>query len=232
MITLITPVLIAPVVEEVCKFIPVRFGVYYLREFDEPMDGIVYAAAVALGFAAVENVLYVTGAYSRALATDPAGAFGEARHLLFMRAIYSTPGHVIDSAVWGAALGWAKFAKPGQRARPILLALAMGMGLHAAWNALSAGARLLPEEGALAEILGGVLGMLLIYGVMQFGWFVTAANILSARDASPFRGRRRIRRPPPRGLLGKTLLLGPMLITAILWLAFYGIPYPGDPEDL
>ncbi len=48
--------------EELCKFLAVRLRVYRHHEFDEPMDGIVYGAAAALGFASLENVGYLLAA--------------------------------------------------------------------------------------------------------------------------------------------------------------------------
>ncbi len=49
----------APVVEELFKGLGV-FGMFYFlkREFDGVVDGIIYAAFIAIGFAAMENVLY------------------------------------------------------------------------------------------------------------------------------------------------------------------------------
>ena len=44
-------------IEESVKFLTVRLGPY--KFFDEPVDGIVYAATAALGFASVENVGYM-----------------------------------------------------------------------------------------------------------------------------------------------------------------------------
>src|SRR6186713_1191160 len=46
-------------IEEFSKFIFVRFILYYNKNFNEPFDGIVYAVMVSMGFATLENVLYV-----------------------------------------------------------------------------------------------------------------------------------------------------------------------------
>src|SRR5689334_19039641 len=45
------------VVEEGSKWILFAFAVYHWDEFDEPLDGVVYAVAIALGFATLENFL-------------------------------------------------------------------------------------------------------------------------------------------------------------------------------
>src|SRR5690349_12783989 len=54
---------VAPVVEELVKaIILVVLFLAFRREFDNVLDGIVYGAMVGLGFAMVENVLYLTSA--------------------------------------------------------------------------------------------------------------------------------------------------------------------------
>ena len=97
---IITSSVVAPFVEEMIKFCVVFFFVYRLPEFDEPVDGIVYAAAAGLGFAAVENIFYVL---------EGGIAVG------VLRAIASVPGHMIFSCIWGFALGTAKFRPESAR---------------------------------------------------------------------------------------------------------------------
>lgn len=46
-------------VEEFSKFLFVRFALYPNKNFNEPFDGIVYAVMVSMGFATLENILYV-----------------------------------------------------------------------------------------------------------------------------------------------------------------------------
>ena len=119
---------VAPIVEEYGKFWVVRRFAYPNTEFDEPMDGIVYAAAAALGLASLENVLYVFAAY----VTSPSLALGT----IVVRAIFSVPGHALFSGVWGYALGRAKFAPAEERSGIVLRGLALGMVLHGIFNFL------------------------------------------------------------------------------------------------
>lgn len=81
-------------VEELCKFAVVWFGMYHSKEFNEPMDGLVYATAAAMGFASVENFLYL-----HYHGTDAAP----------VRALLAVPGHLFFSGIWGYHLGLAKF---------------------------------------------------------------------------------------------------------------------------
>ncbi|MCK8517567.1 PrsW family intramembrane metalloprotease [Methanoculleus sp. 7T] len=126
--SLIMGVIIAPIVEEYGKFWVVRRFAYRDTEFDEPMDGIVYAASAALGLASLENVIYVFAAY----ATSPSLAIGT----IVVRAIFSVPGHALFSSVWGYALGRAKFTAAAQRPGIVFRGLALAMVLHGIFNLL------------------------------------------------------------------------------------------------
>jgi RsiW-degrading membrane proteinase PrsW (M82 family) len=85
--------------EELAKFLAVRLFVYRNKEFNEPLDGIIYAAAAALGFASLENVLYVIDWHTGRVQW---GALG-------VRSLLALPGHVIFATTWGYALGRQKF---------------------------------------------------------------------------------------------------------------------------
>jgi RsiW-degrading membrane proteinase PrsW (M82 family) len=106
--------------EELCKFLAVRVFSYRRPEFDEPMDGIVYASAAALGFASVENLLYVLDFDTWRIRWG----------MLGLRAFLSLPGHVLFSAWWGYALGRRRFNRD-YRVWPLWLAAA---GLHGLYD--------------------------------------------------------------------------------------------------
>ena len=59
--SLIVIVFIVPCIEEVLKYSGVRLTVYRRPEFDEPLDGIIYTAAVALGFASIRECILSLG---------------------------------------------------------------------------------------------------------------------------------------------------------------------------
>jgi RsiW-degrading membrane proteinase PrsW (M82 family) len=88
--------LIVGLVEEGAKFIVVRFYAYHRPEFDEPYDGIMYSVMAALGFATLENIIYVF--------THGAGTG-------VLRALLSVPSHAFDGVLMGYFLGEAKFAR-------------------------------------------------------------------------------------------------------------------------
>jgi protease PrsW len=121
-------VLVAPVVEELGKYLVVRKTVYESAEFDEPVDGIIYAAAAGLGFATLENVVYVFSA----LETSMVLALGTG----LVRAVLSVPGHVLFSAMWGYSLGKARFIPKEKRPAVIAAGLMLAIVSHALFNLL------------------------------------------------------------------------------------------------
>ena len=86
--------------EETCKFLAVRLRAYRSLYFDEPTDGLVYSTAASLGFASLENALYI-------LTYGPA--------VMILRAPLSTVAHVVFGSFWGYALG--RKVQPGGRGR-------------------------------------------------------------------------------------------------------------------
>lgn len=155
-------VIVAPLVEELVKFLVVRFAVYKTSEFDEPMDGMVYAAAVALGFASLENVYYLLTEYGKG---PQSFAF-----VTVVRALLSVPGHALWSCMWGYALGFAKFSEPELGRSLVIEGLLLAMGMHALFNLLCLSGPIWP------------LGMLLIVPAM---WRMTHRRIEAALRASP-----------------------------------------------
>lgn len=108
-------------VEETMKFLAVFVLAYHRKEFDEPVDGVIYSAAAALGFAAAENVLYV-------------GDHGLG--ILVIRGPLSNAGHAFFSAFWGLALSRAKAAPNigGRRFQIILGGLLGAASVHALYD--------------------------------------------------------------------------------------------------
>ena len=65
------------------------------KNFNEPFDGIVYACFIGLGFAGIENIMYVFG-------NDTVGG---ALTTGVMRALLSVPGHFLFAVIMGYFLG-------------------------------------------------------------------------------------------------------------------------------
>lgn len=119
----------APIVEESAK----GFGVLLIflvarKHFDGPVDGIVYAATVAAGFAFTENILYFGAELGGGEGASVAGVF-------IIRGLMSPFAHVMFTLCTGVAIGIAAHRRGALRG---VLAFAIGlipaMLLHALWN--------------------------------------------------------------------------------------------------
>ena len=135
------------------------------REFDEPVDGVVYGAVAALGFAAAENVVYFAlGRVSPALVAG--------------RAFTAVPVHLFLSGLWGHALG-ARLVRPAQRVAPALAAAALA---HGAYDAA------LSTEGGGPLAAGVVLALAVSFVVVLRA--ALRHGPVSSASAAAARGRR------------------------------------------
>jgi len=150
------------VFEEGLKFFAVRIYAYNSKMFVEPMDGLILGVTAALGFATVENILYVL-------------QFGLATAIV--RAIISVPSHALYGAIIGFYLGEAKF-----RRRPLLAlrGLVAAIFLHAIFDTTAT---------VLPSVIGIIV---LIAFVLVLYYRVVKGEIQEAEEESPFRpgGRR------------------------------------------
>lgn len=91
-------------IEEFAKLLPFLLVVRRFRAYDEPLDGIIYASFIALGYAAVENYYYLD--YLSPIAAVARGFAGPAIHILFASiwAYWITRAHVAGGPVCRAAL--------------------------------------------------------------------------------------------------------------------------------
>jgi RsiW-degrading membrane proteinase PrsW (M82 family) len=157
----------AGAVEEGSKWVIFLSLVYWWEEFDEPLDGVVYGVALALGFATVENILCVV--------RDGLGVG-------FLRAIFAVPAHALFGAAMGFYMGRAKLGRGrygstvtrGQRAMYLALAFLVPFGFHSAY------------DFALVELRGWW-----IYAVVSALsialWGFVLRRVHTAQKDSPFR---------------------------------------------
>lgn len=94
---------VAAAIEEACKIMVVYWVVWRRPEFDERMDGIVYASRAGLGFALVENVFYL-------LQQDTLG--GQLQTWI-LRAVLAVPGHAMWTGMIGAMAARRRFDGKG-----------------------------------------------------------------------------------------------------------------------
>lgn len=108
---------VVALVEEFSKYVIVKFYAQKNNEFNEPFDGIVYAVMVSMGFAALENVLYV---------------FQYGASTGIVRAFTAVPAHATFGILMGFYMGKAKFSN--RRVYYNLFGLFMATIFHGAYD--------------------------------------------------------------------------------------------------
>jgi RsiW-degrading membrane proteinase PrsW (M82 family) len=146
-------------VEELAKWVVLVAAIYHWDEFDEPLDGVVYGVAVALGFATLENFLFVTRL-----------GLGVA----WQRALFAVPAHALFGASMGYYAGRMKFDRGGKVWRDGVLSLLVPVAFHGLYDyALHHG--LGARVWVLISVLSGCL------------WVFVLRRVHRAQRVSPFR---------------------------------------------
>ncbi|WP_439027313.1 PrsW family intramembrane metalloprotease [Haloarchaeobius sp. DT45] len=121
-------------IEETVKWLAVRLHAYRTDDFDAVIDGAVYGAVAGLGFATIENALYISKGLFDSGTIALSGGFGRMLSVATQRAFVG-PGHVLYSAIAGYYLGLAKF-NPDDRGPIAVKGLLLAAGIHATYNSL------------------------------------------------------------------------------------------------
>lgn len=85
-------------VEEGVKYFFLKKYLFNKPDFNEPMDGIVYAVMISLGFATVENIAYVLNNE------------GQEMNVALIRMFTAIPLHAVCGVILGYFVGLAKFS--------------------------------------------------------------------------------------------------------------------------
>jgi RsiW-degrading membrane proteinase PrsW (M82 family) len=107
-------------IEELAKLLPFMAVVYWFPEFDEPIDGIIYASFIALGFSTVENFYYLQ--YVSDMEALARGFAGPVVHIVF-------------ASIWGYYVGRACLRRR-RIALTVLVSLVGTAGLHGLYDYL------------------------------------------------------------------------------------------------
>jgi protease PrsW len=105
--------------EEFFKWFILMVAIFQHYHFNDPYDGIIYGASVSLGFATVENILFL-------LANGVEYAFG--------RALMPVSSHALFGVMMGYYLGKAKFSIRDQRHKWLLISILVPLTLHGTYN--------------------------------------------------------------------------------------------------
>ncbi|MDH5500323.1 MAG: PrsW family intramembrane metalloprotease, partial [Gammaproteobacteria bacterium] len=137
-------------IEELAKLLPFLLVVLRLRAFDEPLDGIIYASFIALGYSSIENAYYL-----QYLTNVEAIARGFAGPLV----------HIMFASIWGYSIGRAHL-QGRSLWQAALISLAIASSLHGIYDFLVLAEPLaaLPLS-ALLMLMIWIWRMLLIRGI-------------------------------------------------------------------
>jgi RsiW-degrading membrane proteinase PrsW (M82 family) len=121
-------------IEETVKWLAVRVYAFNSNAFQTVIDGVVYGAIAGVGFATIENLLYIV---LYAVETTSEGFIvsePDAVAIATQRAFVG-PGHVVFSAWAGFYLGLAKFNR-SKRGPIVVKGLLIAAFIHALYNTL------------------------------------------------------------------------------------------------
>ncbi len=124
--TLIIVLILWAAVEEILKF---AFGTRELaqKDDDEPVDPVIYMVTTALGFAALENVLFIMSPLF-------SGDFADVAAAAQMRFMGATLLHILCSGIIGLAIGATFYKNKFIKLLTVTLAVCGAIALHAAFN--------------------------------------------------------------------------------------------------
>ncbi len=145
--------------EELARLIVVAgLAIFLPKQFNDPMDGIIYGSIVGLGMAINESIFYLQ-------LWQPDGS------LIPPTEVIRLFGHLVMGGITGFAIGMARMRMPRW---PLVLAgcLAVSMSLHYLWDwiafasARAGGIGWWPNAAGIGLMLGGILfyGVLVVIG--------------------------------------------------------------------
>jgi len=144
--------------EELIKFLALRLYIFPKDAFNEPMDGIVYAVLIAMGFATAENLQYVLqGGIETAI----------------VRMFTAVPAHGMLAVIMGYFVGQAKF-DPYNRLRLFMRGLGLAVLGHGAYDFF-----------ILQEYYPGLAGLAFV--LLALGYWLSSKLVRLHQEGSPFK---------------------------------------------
>ena len=157
---IISAVFVVGVCEEIGKFLVLWLFTWKNKNFNYSYDAIVYAVFVSLGFACLENVVYV---FSNGVGTAIA------------RMLTAVPGHACFAVFMGFFYSKAKYAsltnKKSASARNILLSMIVPIMVHGVYDAILMAGRVMEDDVTVLAVLlwlGLVIAMFVVCFILVF----------------------------------------------------------------
>jgi len=183
LVALVVPALfyflvVAPV-EETVKWLAIRLYAFRDDRFDAVVDGAVYGAMAGLGFATIENAVYVLREVVSVTQSTGGQPVAEVAFQVAAVRTLAGPGHVIYSAFAGYYLGLAKF-NPDDAGPIVVKGLVVASLIHATYNTA------VTNLGGLAEFVGVAQGVAFLGFVVLYDgvFFYALYRKLSAYQAA------------------------------------------------
>ena len=176
--------IVAAAVEEACKIAVVYWIVWRKPEFDERMDGIVYASRAGLGFALVENIGYLLNQET----------LNGQLYLWVARALLAVPGHAMWTGMIGAMAARRRFDGKGLG---LFGGYLLAVAFHGAYDVA-----IFVQQPMRLEGHGELASMMIVIPIALtvLAFFVVrqmARNALRLDDADAARAAVRAVTPPP-----------------------------------
>ena len=156
--TLIDAFVVVAFTEEILKFLVLRGYIFREKAFNEPIDGIVYAVVIAMGFATAENVQYVLeNGWETGL----------------VRMFTAVPAHGMLAVIMGYFVGIAKF-EVYERPRLYFRGIGLAVLGHGAYDFF-----------ILQQYYPALAGLALV--LLILGYWLSSKLVRLHQDGSPFK---------------------------------------------
>ena len=150
-------------IEEYCKYLVVKFLILRRKDFDEPVDAMIYLITAALGFAAVENALFIFPLFSQNIFLG--------LEITTNRFLGANLLHALSSGIVGFFLARAWFSP--HRHHFIAFGIVLASMLHALFNYL-----ILIRE----DVSEGTLYLFLLLSLMAVVVFIDFGRLRKQED--------------------------------------------------
>lgn len=156
-----TVLLLWAIIEETLKYAVVATVILWRRAVDESLDYVIYMITAALGFAALENALFLVGPFSL-------GNFSDGFLTNNLRFVGSTLLHVVASAAIGFTLAFSITYKRSIRIAASTGGLVLATALHMLFNVLIISGDGSTTIAAFFTVWTGVLISFVLFEVLKY----------------------------------------------------------------
>jgi RsiW-degrading membrane proteinase PrsW (M82 family) len=145
--------------EELIKYLMALLTVLHRWEDDEPIDPVIYMVTVALGFAAVENTLFLMNPHLSGTSLAQTIQTGD------LRFVGATLLHVLSSSVIGVALAFSFYKSRSKKVLYAVVGVILAATLHSVFNFLILNT---PEDHLLLTFSLVWVGLIVLLAMLEY----------------------------------------------------------------